>query len=111
VGRNETDAPHHVVDALRIGFADLLLHVLGEWECPGEDGMGGVILGLFNDEIAKNATALETTNIPVIQRIKRLPDSVALILSTHDPRLMLEAAKTLTVLGWIEYMRGMHYRV
>ena len=29
VGRNEADAPHHVVDALRIGFADSLLHVLG----------------------------------------------------------------------------------
>ena len=32
VGRNEADAPHHVVDALRIGFADPLLHVFGNRE-------------------------------------------------------------------------------
>ena len=56
VGRNETDAPHHVVDALRIGFADLLLHVLGEWECPGEDGIGGVILGLLACRIGVGPT-------------------------------------------------------
>ena len=32
VSRNEADAPHHVVDALRIGFADSLLHVFGNGE-------------------------------------------------------------------------------
>src|SRR5262249_27297888 len=32
VGGNEADAPHHLVDAWRIGFADSLLHVFGHRE-------------------------------------------------------------------------------
>lgn len=59
----------------------------------------------IHDEIVQHTSALEITNIRVVQRIKRLVDQVRPILANHDPRLLSEAAKTLTVLGWIEFMR------
>jgi hypothetical protein len=59
----------------------------------------------FYEQIAQRAVALEIRNIRVIQRIKRLVDQVQPFLADHDPRLLSEAIKTLTVLGWIEFMR------
>jgi hypothetical protein len=59
-----------------------------------------------NELVSKYATLLEITNIRVIKRIKKLALEVAGLLENKDPRLLDEAIKTLTVLGWIQFMPG-----
>jgi len=60
----------------------------------------------FTPLLSEYATLLEITNIRVIMRVRKLINQLVPVLQERDEKVLREVVKTLTLLGWVQFMPG-----